>query len=205
MICNFPQPRLHDRDHTTFPSVFSLVLDQVSPPRPRSVKFENPRQFQPVDQLLTVSSRVQHLQTRMGGSASKQQANNNQRKSASPLPTVASSPRDETEPRSVKLTRIWNSSTCGVLIKEQEPIFIDGDCTVLEASRLLDSRKILSVPVWDRQLKRVIGIFDLRDLTFLLLLSYRKSIGDLSVRFFSFEIVSSSHFFGCSLSTDRRG
>lgn len=93
-------------------------------------------------------------------------------------------------PLFTQLHRVWNSTTCGILVKEQEPISIDADCSVLEASRLLDSRRILSVPVWDRQLKRVIGIFDLRDLNFLLLLSYRRSIGELSVCHFHLPIVA---------------
>lgn len=68
-------------------------------------------------------------------------------------------------------SKVWSEITCGELVKDQKVVLIPGESSIEDACGILLTHKISSAPVFDAETKSITGMFDIADLSALILLA----------------------------------
>jgi len=72
---------------------------------------------------------------------------------------------------------LFHNTKCGDVVKNQNVIVIDADCTITEGCEILVKNGISSAPVYDKESGSYVGMFDFRDIVdFVLLIFHKKEV-----------------------------
>ena len=70
---------------------------------------------------------------------------------------------------------IWTETTCGSLVADQKVVTIDANLPVEAAAEVLVQNTVSSAPVYNKETKTFVGMFDYQDLVSYMLVLYKKN------------------------------